>query len=161
MRAIVTPLCIERHGLICSVTRLVSFSPLPDELRRRHEGVCSVDAAAAHATRVGRPLHDVFADIVDAYARAGFPDEWRHHHQGGSTGYQPRDVIATPSAASIVQPDQAFAWNPSIAGTKSEDTLLATADGFRWITVPGPDWPTRPVQIDGRTLHRPEILVRS
>lgn len=151
---------VERDGLACSLTRLVSFAPLDDELRRRHEAVCAVDAAAASATRVGRPLSEIFDEIVAAYARVGFPDEWRHHHQGGSTGYQPRDVIASPAATAAVQPDQAFAWNPSIAGTKSEDTLLATREGFRWITEPGPDWPARMVEIDGREIRRAEILVR-
>lgn len=152
--------CVERAGLVCSATRLVGFAPLEDDLRHRHEAVCRVDAAAIGATRVGRPLRDIFADIVDAYARVGFPNEWHHHHQGGSTGYQPRDVIATPAADAVVQHNQPFAWNPSIAGTKSEDTMLATAEGFRWITAPGPDWPSRPVEVDGQTVRRPEILLR-
>jgi Xaa-Pro aminopeptidase len=151
--------CIERTGLICSATRLVSFVPLTDELRRRHDAVCSVDAVAVNATRVGRPLCNIFAEIVEAYARAGFPEEWREHHQGGSTGYQPRETIASPASGAVVRINQPFAWNPSIAGTKSEDTMLATAEGFRWITAPGLDWPSLSVEINGRAVRRPDILL--
>jgi antitoxin VapB len=153
--------CVERGGLICSVTRLVSFAPVGDDLRRRHDAVCRVDAAAARATRVGRPLREIFAEIVATYEQVGFPDEWRHHHQGGSTGYQPRDTIATPAAGALVQRHQLFAWNPSIAGTKTEDTMLATPDGFRWITSPGAEWPSVELEVDGRIVRRPDILLRT
>ena len=151
--------CIERAGLICSVTRLVSFVPLPDEMRRRHDAVCHVDTVAVTGTRVGRPLHDVFAEIVEAYARVGFPEEWRQHHQGGSTGYLPREIIASPASGAVVQINQPFAWNPSIAGTKSEDTIIARAEGFTWITTPGPDWPSLSIEINGRAVRRPDILL--
>lgn len=147
-RRAMVAVCVERGGLNCSVTRLVNFEPVGDDLRRRHHAVCRVDAAAVRAARAGRPLHDVFADVVREYRRVGFPDEWMQHHQGGSTGYQPRDVIAGPHAAAVVQEQQLLAWNPSIAGTKSEDTMLATTDGFRWITEPSADWPT--LEIEGK-----------
>ena len=152
--------CWERGGLVCSITRLVSFAPLDEDLRRRHDAVVRVDAAAAAATRVGRPLRDVFADIVRAYAETGYAEEWRYHHQGGSTGYQPRDTIANPTAGAEVQPNQPFAWNPSIAGTKSEDTLLATPAGPRWITAPGPEWPACELETGGIAFRRADILVR-
>jgi Xaa-Pro aminopeptidase len=159
-RRAMVAVCIERDGLVCSATRLVNFEPVAGDLRRRHDAVCRVDAAAARATRVGRPLRDVFADIVTAYVEAGYPDEWRHHHQGGATGYQPRDAVAGPGAAAAVRDGALYAWNPSIAGTKSEDTLLATADGVRPITAPGTEWPSVDVETAGGLVRRADILVR-
>lgn len=160
-RRAMVAVCVERDGLVCSATRLVNFAPLGSDLRRRHDAVCRVDAAAAAATRVGRPLRDVFAAVVAAYARVGYADEWRHHHQGGATGYQPRDAIAGPGAGAPVRDRGLYAWNPSIAGTKSEDTVLATDAGVRWITAPGAEWPGVEVETDGGgVVRRADILVR-
>lgn len=153
--------CIERHGLICSATRLVNFVPLTNDLRRRHDAVCAIDAAAARATQIGRPFNEIFADIITAYARAGFPDEWQQHHQGGSTGYQPRDTIANAHATAIVQPNQLFAWNPSIAGTKCEDTMLITPQGPIWITAPAADWPSSSHELANTSLRCADILIRT
>ena len=54
----------------------------------------------------------------------------KFYHQGGATGYETRDYIATPNSSLIVQPNQAFAWNPYIKGAKSEDTILVTEKGY-------------------------------
>jgi hypothetical protein len=55
--------------------------------------------------------------------------------------------------------NQPFAWNPSITGTKSEDTILATSTGPEIIT-PARDWPMVSVEGDDGAWQRPDILVR-
>jgi antitoxin VapB len=52
---------------------------------------------------------------------------------------------------------QAYAWNPSITGTKSEDTMLVGDDGNEVITAM-PGWPTIELKLDGKTIQRPAIL---
>ncbi|HFE53735.1 MAG TPA: aminopeptidase P family protein [Bacteroidetes bacterium] len=149
--------CGMRHGLIASVTRLVHFGALPDDLRRRHQAVTYVDAVAISETRPGKSGADVFAAIQAAYAESGFPDEWRHHHQGGATGYQSREWKASPTSQHLIRASQAFAWNPSIAGTKSEDTVLLTERGIEVLTAT-PDWPLVKQRVGDFALGRPDIL---
>jgi Xaa-Pro dipeptidase len=149
----------RRWGLIISMTRLVHFGPLPDELRRKHDAVARVDAALIHATRPGVPVREIFATGCRAYAGAGYPDEWTRHHQGGPTGYAGRDYRATAETDALVQPNQAFAWNPSIAGTKSEDTILAADNGPEIVTAT-PDLPIVRVRIAGSEIERADILQR-
>jgi Xaa-Pro dipeptidase len=149
----------RRWGLIVSMTRLVHFGPLPDELRRKHDAVVRVDAAFIHSTRPGTPVREIFATGCRAYAEAGYPDEWTDHHQGGPTGYAARDYRATRETDALVQPNQAFAWNPSIAGTKSEDTILAAVNGLEIFTAT-PDLPTVRVNFDGVEITRPDVLCR-
>jgi Xaa-Pro aminopeptidase len=152
-------LCARRQGLVVSVTRLVHFGKLPADLRRRHDAVCAVDAAFISNTRLGTPIREIFRRGTEAYAEQGFADEWKLHHQGGPCSYEPRDYVGTPTAPGVVLEHQAFAWNPSIAGTKSEDTILATAKGPEILTA-AKAWPMLEIKHAGETLLRPDILVR-
>lgn len=56
------------------------------------------------------------------------PDGWRDH-QGGTTGYGSRKVVASPDTNLWIDTGQAFAWNPSLMGTKAEETYVLTAGG--------------------------------
>ena len=150
-------LCGRKWGLICSVTRLVHFGSLPDEVRHKAEAVARIDAEMIVATRPGKTLGDVFSRAQSAYAEAGFPDEWKLHHQGGSAGYAPREVTATPGLTEPILLGQAFAWNPSITGTKSEDTILV-GEGSNEIITEIADWPSIEVQVDDQLIKRPAIL---
>jgi len=147
----------ERGGLIASCTRLFSFGPISSDLRHRHEAVCKIDAAMIGHTRPGRTLGEVFAVARQAYAEAGFPDEWKRHHQGGPTGYLAREAKASPDNPTEVLSNQAFAWNPSVAGTKSEDTILVGPGGTEILTATS-QWPATSYPAGGRDWQRPNIL---
>ena len=151
-------LCGRRAGLVCSITRLVHFSALPAELRRKADAVAGVDAVFIEATRPGQKINDIFQRATTAYADFGFPDEWRLHHQGGPAGYEAREYLATPEVTDTVRVGQTYAWNPSITGTKSEDTILVGDSGNEVLTTI-PDWPKIQVEVQGKTISRPDILV--
>ena len=150
-------LCGRRFGLVCSLTRLVHFGRLSDELRRKQQAVAEVDAAFLAATRPGATLAQVFARGVAAYEKTGFANEWHLHHQGGAAGYEPREYLGTPTAADVVATNQVFAWNPSITGCKSEDSILIGASGNEVLTEI-PAMPTLTIELDGHTYRRPAIL---
>jgi antitoxin VapB len=150
-------LCGRWKGLVASITRLVHFGPLPEEIRRKMAATAQVDATFIAATRPGIRLCDVFKQATEAYAAAGFDGEWRLHHQGGPAGYEPREVIATPSVTDTVAAGQVYAWNPSITGTKSEDSLLVGESGNEVLTtIPG--WPEIQVTVGEASFSRPGIL---
>jgi len=151
--------CGERHGLVVAASRLVNFGSISKALKRKHQAVCNIDAALILATEPGAKVGDVLQVGIDAYAAEGFADQWHLHHQGGPTGYLGREYIATPAERRRVQVNQPFAWNPSITGTKSEDTILATDRGP--VLLSGPlDWPTIEGQAAEGAVTRADILVR-
>jgi Xaa-Pro aminopeptidase len=152
-------LCGRRQGLVCSVSRLVHFGKLPDDLRRKQEAVVHIDASMIAASRPGSTLGQILARGIETYAKVGFPEEWRQHHQGGPAGYEPREWLVTPGSAEVVKVGQVLAWNPSIQGTKSEDTILV-GEGGPEILTESHNWPGIPVEVDERTLVRPGILER-
>ncbi len=150
-------LCGRRQGLVASVTRLVHFGPLPDELRRKQEACAEVDATFISATRPGVTLGEVFAQAQAAYARTGFADEWQLHHQGGPAAYEPREFVSGPEHGHTVLEGEVYAWNPSITGVKSEDTILVGASTNEALTTIS-GWPMLKVEANGQTWERPAIL---
>lgn len=151
-------LCGRRQGLVCSITRLVHFGPPSAEICKKAKAVAEIDAGMIAATRPGCRLGEIFQTAVELYAGAGYLDEWQLHHQGGPAGYEPREYTARPGATEKVSVGQVYAWNPSITGTKSEDTIMVGKDGNEVLTaIPG--WPTTRIDRDGLVLERPAILV--
>ena len=150
-------LCGRKWGLICSLTRLVHFGRLPDDLRQKAAAVARIDAALIVATRPGHTISEIFQYATDIYRETGFATEWQLHHQGGPAGYEPREFVATPTTTDVVAAGQVYAWNPSITGTKSEDTIMV-GEASNEIMTEIPDWPMLPIEIAGQTINRPAIL---
>lgn len=134
---------VERHGMYDSITRIVAFDP-PDWLAERHEVTARVHATALAATRMagrnGGTTGDVFEAIQRAYTELGHPDEWRNHHQGGAAGFAMREYIAAPHGDVAITLPMTFAWNPTIPGAKSEETVLVTESDCELLTRTD-DWP--------------------
>jgi Xaa-Pro dipeptidase len=120
----------QRGGLYANLTLIVEFEE-PDSETAHRQAACDriLTRMRDEATRPGHTLADAFGDCRRFYAEEGFPDEWRLHHQGGPTGYASREVIATPHTVVPIEVGQAFAWNPSITGAKSEETFVLTETG--------------------------------
>ena len=153
--------CAEYRGLISCLTRFVSFGPaVADGLKQKLQTIAHVDAAINLSTRPGRLLGDLFRVLQKAYEDNGQADQWKQHHQGGPTGYANREAVATPDSTIVARPNQAFAWNPSIVGIKSEDTVLCTEGGIEVLTKHSEEWPTVTGRFEGRELARADILVR-
>lgn len=156
-RYVMLVLCLRQHGLVGAVTRLVHFGPLPAELRAKAEAVAQIDARLMLGAQPGRTLGDMFALARQAYADVGYPEAIEEHHQGGAIAYLARETLAVPDNPAVIAANQAFAWNPSIRGVKSEDTMLLTASGPDVLTQT-PNWPQITITVDGQSIARPAIL---
>ena len=153
--------CALRDGLWCSITRLVHFGPIDSNLQARALACASVDAAFITASRPGNRVSDAFAAGRAEYAAQGFAGEWREHHQGGPAGYGSREFFAGTGVDMEIGSGYSFAWNPSIAGVKSEDTVIVSGapedPRFEVITETG-NWPG--IEPPGNPVVRPAILQR-
>ncbi|PZA07866.1 MULTISPECIES: Xaa-Pro peptidase family protein [unclassified Meiothermus] len=144
-------LCGRRAGLIANVTRVKTWGHR--QARALMDRVLQVEAAALSCTAPGKTLAEVFLALQQAYTDIGHPEALEEHHQGGLTGYKPREMLATPSNLTVLEPAMAVAWNPSLRGAKVEDTFLIGENGLENLTL-DPRWPT--VEVEGRS--RPGLL---
>ena len=140
--------CARRHGLVASLSRAVAFGALSDDERNAEADLLQVEATGLDAVRPGQSLAAVYHALDAAYRHANRPDAILQHHQGGITGYLAREIVASPSTATGIETGMAFAFNPSFAGMKVEDTFLLGPGGLENLTS-DPDWPATTIQ--GRT----------
>jgi hypothetical protein len=112
------------------VTRIVDLDDPDPELQRR-QAACDeiLRRMRTEAARPHRTLAEAFEDCRRFYREVGFPGEESRHHQGGTTGYRSREIIATPRTRQAIRVGQAFAWNPSVTGAKAEETFVLLASG--------------------------------
>jgi antitoxin VapB len=156
-KVVMIVVCARRDGLVASLTRIVCDGAVPEDLDIRTRSSAFVNAALFDGTRPGMTGRELYELAVRAYSEVGFPSEEHLHHQGGAAGYRTRDWVAHPLSTEKVQDAQAFAWNPSITGSKTEETCIAFEDRIEIITT-SPDWPSIPIEVEGRAYVLPGVL---
>lgn len=156
-KVLLIAVCAKREGLIVNLSRLACVGQIPDELQRKTESAGYVFAKLNAETKIGASSAELYQAAAEAYAKKGFPGEINLHHQGGATGYKTRDWVAHPQSEETVFPNQAFAWNPSITGTKAEETIIVSENGFETLTAT-PNFPSLSIEIGGKEFISPSIL---
>lgn len=117
-----------------SMTRMVYFVPVPEEIKGRMQKTQKIFAAMQNLMKDGMSYQTYFRKIQELYAKEGCPEEWKMHHQGGPTGYGCREFVVTPVIGGRIRNNQAYAWNPTIVGTKCEETTFLTDNGVEIFT---------------------------
>jgi Xaa-Pro dipeptidase len=156
-KTLLVVVCAKREGLIVNLSRIACVGKVPEDLRRRTEDVAYVFAKLLSGTKPETNGAELYQIAGDAYAEKGFANEIDMHHQGGATGYKTRDWIAHPKNQEIVRLNQAFAWNPSITGTKAEETIIITESGLEILTA-SPGFPYISIEMNGHPWFSPNIL---
>jgi antitoxin VapB len=149
--------CAKRGGLIVSLSRMVCVGDVTNKLKEKTEAAAFVNASLWNATRPGSTGAELYKVAAHAYATVGYANEINLHHQGGAAGYKTREWVAHPKSIEVVKQNQAFAWNPSITGTKIEDTIIVTENGIENITS-SDDEPQIETEIDGQVYRSPGVI---
>lgn len=148
---------IRRQGLVVCLTRYVNFVPVSKALAAQYRATVEIDLTYMANTVVGQSYQVPLQAGKAAYERLGYGAEFDKHHQGGPIGYNPREYRVDFSHDVQIVENQGFCWNPSITGTKSEDTIVVSSKGFEFITRPI-IFPTIEVAFGGKTYRRAAIL---
>lgn len=148
--------CARGFGLYANLTRFVAFSPLTPAQEQLHHQVRVIEAMMLNHCKLNMPLNQIYLTLQRAYAVQGYPQAIHQHHQGGTTGYLAREIVATPDTAELLLGNQAIAWNPSLPGAKIEDTFVLKQDGQLENLTFDATWPN--TEVNGR--FRPLPLFR-
>ena len=143
-------------GLIICCTRLLNFVPVTAELRAQYMANVEIDCTLMANSKPGKTFVSALEAGRAAYVARGYGEEFKKHHQGGPIGYAGRDYRVDFSTPGVIAENQAFCWNPSITGTKSEDTVISTSNGILPVSRPIIA-PKITLEIEGQTFVRPNI----
>ena len=148
--------CARASGLYANLTRFVTFGNSNPEHLAKHKLVREVEAVALNQSRSGHTLAHLYNVFKNAYAENGVQNAIDEHHQGGTTGYMAREVVAAPHTLQTLEVGMAVAWNPSVVGAKIEDTFVLGPDHNLENLTYDPHWPAfqvdnrfRPVPLEG------------
>ncbi len=144
-------------GLVIGLTRYVNFISVGEKLRQQYRDNVEIGSRMIEATVPGASYQAPLLAGKAAYERLGYGEEFAKHHQGGPIGYMARDFRVDFAQEGTICPNQAFCWNPTITGTKSEDTVIAGEEGPIFITGPCL-FPAMETEISGCKFLRPDIL---
>lgn len=150
--------CARRHGLYANLTRFVAFARPTQKEKDRMAIVAEIEADAFEVTRPGSRMSELYSAIARSYESRDLSSEIENQHFGGPTGYLSRECFARPQVKDEEDPllpnFSAVAWNPTLPGSKIEDTILVGPGGSIEILTVDKKWPV--TQIRGRP--RPDVL---
>jgi antitoxin VapB len=150
---------VSKWGLHADVSRMLHFGPVPEEIAKKYDAACIIEAASISLCRPGRK----FAEILDVqkrlYKSTGYPEEWRYHYQGGVTGYVLTDPTLSQDPEAEVSSHQAYDWFITITGVKVEELSLNTGEHREVCSAAG-RWPVKSYTYEDQSLDLPQILVR-
>ncbi len=151
--------CAFKEGRpIVSMTRTVSFKK-DDELLRQHYVNCKIDAQMIANTKTGITMREMFERIKEIYRENGYGEEFFKHHQGGLIGYKTREEVVNPSSKTVISKNMAFCYNPTITGTKSEDTFVLLDKPVIVSYTEDSIFEPLEFEIEGLKIKRPNIKI--
>ena len=137
------------------------FGAPPPELAENFRKVARIHAQLQHAARPGVTSSQLYEVAAQAYREAGAEHEIDLHHQGGTAGYGEREWLIRPGGGEQVAEPEVFAFNPSLAGAKAEDTLVLRAGSEELLNVTAtPTLPVIEVETGGKVYSSADLLVR-
>ncbi|MHA1271598.1 MAG: M24 family metallopeptidase [Candidatus Helarchaeota archaeon] len=148
----------KRNGIHIAMTRFIHFGKISTELKNKLHAIGYIDAGLINNSRIGSISGDVIKQVIYDYKKVGFENEWKLHHQGGAIAYNPREYIANMDSKYKILENSMMAWNPSITGVKSEDTILIQK-GKNTILTQTDDWPLLEINYNNTKYFRPDILI--
>jgi Xaa-Pro aminopeptidase len=146
-------------GLHANVTRQVYFDGVPQDIEKKYEAACVIQAASIAMCVPGRKFTEILETQKRLYGEFGYAEEWRNHFQGAITGYMLADPTMSLDPDARIASHQAYDWFVTITGVKCEELSLNTGNSREVCSAAG-HWPTKRYSFDSQTFELPQILIR-
>jgi len=147
----------KRYGLNVPITRMVYFGEVPEDIQKRYEAACTIEAHSIRSCVAGAKFHDISMMQKELYKKFGYEKEWEEHFVGGLTGYIANDASFCVDPDARLVDRQTFNWYVTITGVNVEETMIAKEGAQELFTVTGL-WPVKTFSALGGEIALPQIL---
>lgn len=138
---IMVVICSQYKGVMIATSRIRYFRPETQQEKIKNLAVAKINADMICVSKEEVHSSKLWETMLQAYSNHGFAQEYLNHHQGGAIGFESREWILRPTIEETLLLDQLVAWNPTLVGAKSEETILITSSIPEVLTVTG-EYPT-------------------
>jgi Xaa-Pro aminopeptidase len=147
----------RRWGLHANVNRFVSFGKPDLRFEKAHNAAVTIEAHVLGEMKAGNRFADILNKQKQWYAQYGYPEEWKLHFQGGTTGYLVGDASLCLTDARI-ENNTAFDWFITVNGIQVEELTILTPQGVEVASM-GNKWQTIPVETAGGFISVPKMRI--
>ena len=147
----------RKWGLIVSLTRFVHFGKIPEKLSEQYLANVFIDCTFMAETPPRCSCQGGPEKGDGGLPQEGLPRGVEAPSPGGIHRLCRKGLQGPLQTPDLILENQAFTWNPSIGGTKSEDTIVAGNTGPEMITRPM-IYPEISLTVGGIDFRRPAIL---
>lgn len=149
---------LRKYGLHSNIARMLCIGTVPEEVRKRYDTVCQIQAEIISASTEGVYFKDIFALQERLYEQYGYADEWLIHGHGAPVGYMLSDGSVLYSQTRTMQKNQAYEWYVTITGVKSAELVMNIDNQQEILSVTG-EWPVKTyITSNGKEIQLPDIL---
>ncbi len=149
---------VRRWGLHVGVARTVCLHTVPDKLWAAYQKAALVHVTGTFFSRDKSVLGDVWKKVHRIYEKFRIANEWQLADQANVVGYSPSEVQLVPGSEFVLQAPVPVYWHPSVGPALLGDTILCRESSNEFLTASA-SWPQIPVQIKGREVPCPGILL--
>ena len=147
-------ICSLYKGVMIAASRIRYFRAETAQEKLQNQAVAKINADMIAASKLGTHSKDLWNNMLHSYKNHNFEQEYLNHHQGGAIGFESREWILRPNLNETLLENQLIAWNPTLIGSKSEETVLVTQGEIKMLTITG-GYPT--LTYNGVTVTTPLV----
>lgn len=147
----------RRWGLHANISRCVSFGRPKEVLEKRFRAAMEIEAKILEALTPGLSFAQLLQSQKNWYAELGYPDEWRNHFQGGTTGYVISDANLGLTEERVMD-CQAFDYFVTLPGVMVEELVIL--DNQPEIASLGREWPSTTYSCRDREISLPIMWIK-
>ncbi|MGL4676993.1 MAG: M24 family metallopeptidase [Brevinema sp.] len=137
---IMAVICAQYKGVMIAASRIRYFREENSQEKLYNQRVAKINAEMIATSILGIHSSSLWESLLQSYKNHKVEDEYLNHHQGGAIGFESREWILRPNLDETLLENQLIAWNPTLRGTKSEETVIINGDNPKVLTISG-DFP--------------------